>query len=100
EALIGKGCDVRILDRNVLVARLMGANRRYIEKEIPHIGALLCDTVDELVGHAEVLIIGSATDEAVEALRAAGPQCIIHDLTRGAAAAKAAPTTPAVEQCA
>lgn len=100
EALIGKGCDVRILDRNVMVARLMGANRRYIEKEIPHIGALLCDSVDELVGHAEVLIIGSATDEAAEALRAAGPHCVIHDLTRGAAAAKAARTTPAVETCA
>src|SRR5438876_760587 len=42
ETLIGKGCDVRILDRNVAVARLRGANRHYIEEEIPHIASLLC----------------------------------------------------------
>ncbi len=35
ETLIEKGCDVRILDRNVATARLMGANRRYIDEEIP-----------------------------------------------------------------
>ena len=45
ETLIGKGCDVRILDRNVAIARLVGANRRYIEEEIPHIASLMCDDV-------------------------------------------------------
>jgi GDP-mannose 6-dehydrogenase len=35
ETLIEKGCDVRILDRNVATARLMTANRRYFEEEIP-----------------------------------------------------------------
>ena len=43
ETLIGKGCDVRILDQSVAIARLVGANRRYIEEEIPHISALMCD---------------------------------------------------------
>src|SRR5207247_7937392 len=35
ETLIGKGCAVRIFDRNVRLAALVGANRAYIEKEIP-----------------------------------------------------------------
>jgi GDP-mannose 6-dehydrogenase len=84
EALIGKGCDVRILDRNVSIARLLGANRRYIEEEIPHIASLMCDSVEALLAHAEVLVIGNAGEEATAALSAASPHHDVVDLTRGA----------------
>ncbi|HEX2387225.1 MAG TPA: nucleotide sugar dehydrogenase, partial [Candidatus Binatia bacterium] len=70
ETLIGKGCDVRILDRNVSLARLMGANRRYIEEEIPHISSLMCETVEDLLEHAEVLVLGNADADAADALAA------------------------------
>ena len=82
EALIGKGCHVRVLDRNVNVARLIGANRQYIEAEIPHIASLLCDDAESLARHAEVLVIGCAGEEAVQALTAASPDATIIDLTR------------------
>jgi len=85
ETLIGKGCDVRIFDPNVAVARLRGANRRYIEEEIPHIASLLSDSVETLVAHAEVLVLGNDSDEAARALAAAGSHHIVVDLTRGAA---------------
>jgi GDP-mannose 6-dehydrogenase len=84
EALIGKGCDVRILDPNVSFARLVGANRRYIEEEIPHIASLMCEDIQRLVDHAEVLVIASASREASLALAAIGPDHIVVDLTRGA----------------
>jgi GDP-mannose 6-dehydrogenase len=90
EALIGKGCRVRILDRNVSMARLTGANRRYIEGEIPHIASLLCESVEELVADADVLVLGSASEDAAQALAGAGPDCSIVDLTRGAVQARAA----------
>src|SRR5438034_3434425 len=64
EALIGKGCDVRILDRYVSTARLVGANRRYIEEEIPHIASLMCANVQALLAHAEVLVIGNSGEDA------------------------------------
>jgi len=83
EVLIGKGLDVRILDRNVAVARLVGANRRYIEEEIPHIASLMCESVEMLVGHADVLVIGNASEEAARALAACGPNQVVIDLTRG-----------------
>ena len=86
ETLIGKGCDVRILDPNVAVARLRGANRRYIEEEIPHISSLLCDSVETLLAHAEVLVVGNASDEARRALAVVGPHHVVVDLTRGATA--------------
>jgi GDP-mannose 6-dehydrogenase len=85
ETLIGKGCDVRILDRNVAMARLLGANRRYIEEEIPHIASLMCSGVEALLTHAQVLVIGSGGDDTAEVLAAASDKHIVVDLTRGAA---------------
>jgi GDP-mannose 6-dehydrogenase len=82
EALIGKGCDVRIMDGNVSLARLNGANRRYIEDEIPHIASLLTDSVAGLVAHAEVLVIGNNGKEAAAALSAVGSDATVIDLTR------------------
>ena len=73
ETLIGKGCDVRILDRNVSIARLVGANRRYIEEEIPHIASLMCDEVEALLAHAEVLVVGTAGEAAARVLEPRGP---------------------------
>ena len=84
EALIGKGCDVRILDPNVVMARLHGANRQYIETEIPHIASLLCESVEPLLEHAEVLVISARSADAAHVLAAARPEQVIVDLTRGA----------------
>ncbi len=84
EALIGKGCHVRVFDPNVAIARLVGANRRYIEEEIPHIACLMDDDLQTLVEQAEVLVLGSPSEEAVRALAAAGRGQVVVDLTRGA----------------
>ncbi len=84
ETLIGKGCDVRILDRSVSIARLGGANRRYIEEEIPHIASLMCETPDALLAHAEVLVVANADEQARQALAAAPPDQLVIDLGRGA----------------
>jgi GDP-mannose 6-dehydrogenase len=83
EALIGKGCDVRILDRSVSIARLGGANRRYIEEEIPHIASLMCDTPTELLAHAEVLVVANLDEHTREALAAARPDQLVVHLGRG-----------------
>ena len=83
EALIGKGCDIRILDRNVSIAKLTGANKRYIEEEIPHIASLMCDDNDELLAHAEILVVGNDSREMREIVDQAVPQTQVVDLTRG-----------------
>ena len=84
ETLIGKGCDVRIYDPNVVMARLKGANRSYIEQEIPHVSSLLCDT-PECAGRARgVLVFGTAGQDASKVLAAARPDQVVVDLTRGA----------------
>ena len=91
EALIGKGCDVRILDGNVSIARLVGANKRYIEEEIPHIASLMCSDARALLEHAEVIVIGSLGEEAEAVLAGMRPAQGIIDLTREALRRREAP---------
>src|SRR6201992_1292956 len=57
--LIGDGCSVQIWDDNVSLGRLIGSNREYIEKVIPHIGALLRTTLEDALKDAEVVVIGT-----------------------------------------
>jgi len=85
EALIGKGCDVRVYDSNIVPSRLTGANRRYIDIEIPHIASLLCDSPEALVVHAQVLVIGSSGADASRVIAAASSEHTIIDLARGSA---------------
>jgi GDP-mannose 6-dehydrogenase len=82
ETLLGKGYDVRIFDRNVMVARLTGANKAYIDQQIPHLAALLCDSAAALVEHAELIVVGNGSPEFAEALRATRPDQIVLDLVR------------------
>ena len=83
ENLIGKGLQIRILDHNVSLARLVGANRKFIEEQIPHIASLLCEDADELLAHAEVLVLGYTGAQAAAVLAGVGPEHFVLDLTRG-----------------
>jgi GDP-mannose 6-dehydrogenase len=63
ERLIGKGYDLRIYDRNVNLAALVGANRDFILNRIPHISRLMLPTVDAVLGHAQTVVIGNNDPE-------------------------------------
>jgi len=81
ERLLGKGYDLRIYDANVALSRLMGANREYIEGRLPHLGDLLSNSVDEVLEHAEVCVVGSKEPAVLDALAAPGDRIIV-DLVR------------------
>jgi GDP-mannose 6-dehydrogenase len=82
ETLLGKGFDVRIFDRNVLMARLTGANKAYIDQQIPHLAALMCETPVELVAHAELIVVGNGAPEFAEALATTRADQMVLDLVR------------------
>jgi GDP-mannose 6-dehydrogenase len=63
ETLIGKGIQLYIYDRDVSLARLVGANKDYIEGQIPHISQLMRNSIDEIVELADVLVIGNRSEE-------------------------------------
>src|SRR5437762_3822985 len=63
EALLGKGYELCIYDRNVSLARLVGANKDYINKQIPHLSSLLCDSIDDVLEKSELIVVGNAAPE-------------------------------------
>jgi len=81
EQLLGKGYSLRIYDANVTLSRLVGANREYIEGRLPHLSEVLGDSVDEVMDHAEVCIVGCKDDAVLDALKDPGERIVI-DLVR------------------
>src|SRR6476469_295854 len=63
EALLGKGYSLSIYDKNVSLARLMGANKEYIEQQIPHLSRHLCDSVEDVIANSDVIVIGNGAPE-------------------------------------
>jgi GDP-mannose 6-dehydrogenase len=83
EKLIGKGVPLLIFDPEVNLSRLMGANKRYIEGVIPHIGTLMCATLEEIVQDSDVIIVGLANaDLTAQLTRLLRPEQLVLDLVR------------------
>jgi len=82
EMLIGKGYQVRVYDRNVSLARLHGANKAYIEKQIPHIATLMCGSMEGVLAESDVIVIGNKAPEFQQALERVRPDQTIIDLAR------------------
>ena len=83
EQLIGKGLQLRIYDPDVRLSQLLGANRRFIENHLPHIGSLLCPGVEEVVAMSDVLVIAMSDRPTLDLLeKHVGSQHIVVDLAR------------------
>jgi GDP-mannose 6-dehydrogenase len=63
ERLLGKGYELRIYDKNVSLASLVGANRDFILNRIPHISRLMVNSIDGVLEHAETVVIGNKDPE-------------------------------------
>ena len=80
EKLIGKGFELRIYDRYVQFAVLMGSNRQYIEREIPHIERLLVQDAAGALDGSRLAIIGHVPPEDLPALLSALVDHVVFDL--------------------
>ena len=82
EMLIGKGMQLAIYDPYVTSSRLMGANREYIEREIPHIWELMRSSIPEVLDGSETVIIGNSAGEFREIQGRLTPDQRVVDLVR------------------
>jgi GDP-mannose 6-dehydrogenase len=82
ERLIGKGYELRVYDRNVNLARLVGANRDYILNRIPHIAALMVEDMTDAIAEADVVVIGNGDPEFRDVAERLEPGQQLVDLVR------------------
>ncbi len=80
ERLIGKGYELRIFDPDVNTARLIGANREFIEREIPHIDRLMQPDVASTLEGADAIVLGKVGRCEMETITALRPGIPIIDL--------------------
>ncbi len=80
ERLIGRGYDLRIFDRSVKLAALLGANRAYIEREIPHLERLMLASPAEALAGARLVVVGHLGAEDRAALLAGLDGHVVIDL--------------------
>lgn len=81
ERFIGKGLQLCIYDPEVHIARLIGANRRFIEESIPHIASLMTPEIEKLIRDADVLVVAMKSPEVIAALQAhARPDQLLLDI--------------------
>ena len=90
EALIGKGLQLKLYDRNVNLAALVGANRDFILNRIPHISRLMVESIEEVISFAEVIVIGNPAEEFRNVCSVARPDQTVIDLVRITSDCKAA----------
>jgi GDP-mannose 6-dehydrogenase len=82
ERLIGKGYDLKIYDKNVRLASLIGANKDYILNRIPHISKLMVNDIAAVLAHAEAIVVGNGDPDFSKALKVAKKDIEIIDLVR------------------
>jgi GDP-mannose 6-dehydrogenase len=82
ETLIGKGHKLAIYDEEVALARLVGANRYYIEQAIPHISSLMLTSPKEVIEASDVVVVGKNTPQIHQAVANHSDSKSIIDLVR------------------
>jgi GDP-mannose 6-dehydrogenase len=81
ERLVGRGYPLSIFDSFVEVGRLLGKNKEFIDREIPHLDRLLAATPQAALDGAEVIVVGHADAAVRDAIVAAAAGRRIVDLS-------------------
>ena len=68
EQLIGKGVQLTVYDPEVHLSQLLGANRRYIEQHLPHIGQLVQADIAAVINQSELIVVGLSGAAIADAL--------------------------------
>lgn len=63
ETLLGRGYHVGVYDETLEISNLVGANKSFLEREIPHIASLMDASLEGLVRNAEVVVVAKNSPE-------------------------------------
>jgi GDP-mannose 6-dehydrogenase len=82
KALLGEGCEVRIFDSKVELSAIVGANREFLESNIPHIHRLLHSSLETVVKESEVIVVSRDAREFRELRNLLRPEHYVVQLGR------------------
>jgi GDP-mannose 6-dehydrogenase len=80
ETLIGRGYEVSIHDRTVDPEQLVGANKAFLERELPHIAALMRPSVGDVLESSDVVVIANGDSAFRDVARQVSNGQIVIDL--------------------
>ncbi len=80
ETLVGRGFQVSVFDEEVELSRLVGANKSFLEQELPHIASLMCASLEQLAAESEVIVITRDSKTFRQIGRLLGKEHILIDL--------------------
>ena len=82
EKLIGKGFNVSVYDKEVSLAKIRGANKRYIEKMIPHISSIVKPSAQDVFDDSDIIVLCNNSDEIKKVCMQPDNKKVIIDLVR------------------
>jgi GDP-mannose 6-dehydrogenase len=82
EMLIGKGYSVTIYDEEVSLAKLYGANKRYLDETIPHVTSLMESSVQKVIEKSDLIIVSKKTDLFKKEIEGLTGNVFVVDLVR------------------
>lgn len=83
EALIGRGHQVVVYDDTVVPERLIGANRAYVERELPHIASIMRHDLDDMLATCDVVVVATASPTFRDVHRRMRTDQVLVDLVDG-----------------
>lgn len=81
EYLFGKGYNILIWDEIVQQSKLVGSNKEFIQKRIPHLSRLITDSLTDVVDKSEIVVI-TQKNETILSLIEKHPDKIFVDVVR------------------
>jgi GDP-mannose 6-dehydrogenase len=85
ETLVGRGFKVSVFDETVELPNLIGANRTFIEGELPHIATLMRGSIDEVIDEAGVVVVANGGKAFRDVATRIRPEQVLIDLVGAAA---------------
>ncbi|MDI6808902.1 MAG: UDP-glucose/GDP-mannose dehydrogenase family protein [Candidatus Eisenbacteria bacterium] len=82
EVLVGKGYRVLVHDKNIDLKKLLGANRKFLEKEVPYLPSIMCSTMEEVVKRSDVIVLANENPDFKKVVELIDKNQILIDLVR------------------
>jgi GDP-mannose 6-dehydrogenase len=79
ERLLGKGYRLLLYDENVSLARLIGANKKFVDHEIPHIAELMTN-LESIIRESNVIVMSRQCAKYANSLSGVSPETVVIDL--------------------